>query len=240
MRTDNTNPPISSSSSRTPQEYEVLTGGGAESAEQARTGLTRRQLLRRGVGLTLGMLGVEGGYGALTMLYPNLAGKFGSIITLKSKSSYPGAQRLDFAIDLKGVFYEAQAKAYIVHLLPGGSTTFLLTGALLDSLMTAESWVKDKDGSYWLAIYQVCVYLGCKFPFRDDCKSFKCPCHGSHYNIDGEYLDGPAPRSADRFAMAFTSAGHVAVNTGKLNQHVERPDAHTRILPVPGVPCSAQ
>lgn len=228
-----------STSSRTPQEYEVLTGGGAESAEQARRGLSRRQVLRRGVGIALGLVSAEAGYGALTMLYPNLAGKFGSVITLKSKSSYPGAQRLDFAIDQKGVFYESQAKAYLVHLLPGGSTTFLLSGPILDSLMTAENWVKDKDGSYWLAIYQVCVHLGCKFPFRNDCKSFKCPCHGSHYNVDGAYLDGPAPRSADRFEMAFTSAGHVAVNTGKLNQHVERPDAQTRILPLPGVPCSA-
>ncbi len=65
--------------------------------------------------------------------------------------------------------------------------------------MDAQDWVKDSDGTYWLALYQVCVHLGCKVPFRDDCHSFKCPCHGSHYNIDGEYLDGPAPRSLDRF-----------------------------------------
>jgi cytochrome b6-f complex iron-sulfur subunit len=225
---------------RTPQEYEVLSGGGAESAEQARRGLSRRQVLRRAVGITLGLVGAEAVYGALTMMYPNLAGQFGSVITLSNKSKYAGAQRLDFALDQKGVFYEAQAKSYIMHLLPGGSTTFLLSGDALDAQMTAENWVKDKDGSYWLALYQVCVHLGCKYPFRDDCKSFKCPCHGSHYNIDGEYLDGPAPRSADRFEMSFDSNGNVQVNTGKLNQHVERPDAATRILPPPGIQCSAQ
>jgi hypothetical protein len=32
----------------------------------------------------------------------------------------------------------------------------------------------------------------------------------------------------------------VAVNTGKLNQHVERPDPQTRILRPPGIVCSAQ
>ena len=35
---------------RTPQEYEMLTGGGAESAEIGRRGMDRRQLLRRAVG----------------------------------------------------------------------------------------------------------------------------------------------------------------------------------------------
>ena len=101
--------------------------------------------------------------------------------------------------------------------------------------MDAQDWVQDKDGTYWLALYQVCVHLGCKVPFRDDCNSFKCPCHGSHYNIDGEYLDGPAPRSLDRFVLTFDGSDNVVVDTGKLNQHVERPDATTRLLRVPYV-----
>lgn len=224
---------------RTPQEYEVLTGGGAESAEIGRRGLSRRQLLRRAVGLSLLVVGGEAVYGSLEMLYPNLAGKFGSVITLQPKAQYKAAQRLDFAIGQAGVYHEISARAYIVHMAPGGSTTFLLSGETLQNQMVAENWVTDSDGSYWMAIYQVCVHLGCIFPFRNDCKSFKCPCHGSHYNVDGEYLDGPAPRSADRFVMKFSSAGNVVVDTGKLNQHTERPDASTRILPLPNVTCSA-
>jgi cytochrome b6-f complex iron-sulfur subunit len=225
---------------RTPQEYEVLSGGGAETAERARRGLSRRQLLRRAVGIGLGLVGLEATYGALTMLYPNLAGQFGSVIQVKNKSAYPKAAQTAFAIDEKGIFYEASAKSYIMHLDPTGGTKFLLTGTSLDNMMSSENWVKDKDGSYWLALYQVCVHLGCKVPFRNDCDSFKCPCHGSHYNIDGEYLDGPAPRSLDRFEMSFDSSGNVQVNTGKLNQHVQRPDSQTRILQVPSVQCSAQ
>ncbi len=218
----------------------MLTGGGAESAEVTRRGLTRRQVLRRAVGITLGLVGAEATYGALTMLYPNLAGQFGSIIQLSAKSKYVAAAQKDFAIDQKGIFYEAGAKSYIMHLAPGAGTDFLLSGDQLTAQLDAESWVKDTDGSYWLALYQVCVHLGCKVPFRNDCNSFKCPCHGSHYNIDGEYLDGPAPRSLDRFEMSFDSNGNVQVNTGKLNQHVERPDTSTRVLAVPGIECSAQ
>jgi cytochrome b6-f complex iron-sulfur subunit len=227
---------------RTPQEYEVLTGGGAEAAEMQRRGLSRRQVLRRGVGLVLLVASGEATYAALTMLYPNLAGQFGSAITLKAKDQYPAASQSQVAQEQKGIFYEAQAKAYIMHLQ---NPNFLLSGAKLQNFLDEENWVKDSDGTYWLALYQVCVHLGCKVPFRDDCNSFKCPCHGSHYNVDGEYLDGPAPRSLDRFALSFQS-GNVTVDTGKLNQHIERPDASTRLIPGPGGspggpwPCSAQ
>jgi cytochrome b6-f complex iron-sulfur subunit len=223
--------------SRTPQEYEVLTGGGAEAGELSRRGLSRRQMLRRAVGLSLGLLGGIATYDALTMLYPNLAGQFGSKITLKDKASYPAASQTAVALDEKGIFYEQSAKAYIMHLAADGAR-FDLSGEALTSTMEAQNWVKDGDGSYWVALFQVCVHLGCKVPFRNDCVSFKCPCHGSHYNMDGEYLDGPAPRSLDRFTMSF-EGGNVVVDTGKLNQHIQRPDAQTRILAVPGVQCAA-
>lgn len=223
---------------RTPQEYEILTGGGAESAEIGRRGIDRRKFLRRGVGLSLAVVSAGATYGALTMLYPNLQGQFGSAITLKAKNLYVGAQRHDFSLGQKGMYYEPNAKSYIMHLLPGGSTEFLLDESSLSDALDAENWVKDDDGSYWLALYQVCVHLGCKVPFRDDCNSFKCPCHGSHYNVDGEYLDGPAPRSLDRFQVKFDS-GNVVVDTGKLNAAVQRPDPGTRVLKVPDVECKA-
>ena len=229
---------MSIDTSRTPQEYEVLTGGGAESAEIAKRGLSRRQLLRRAVGLTLVLVGAEATYGSLTMLYPNLAGQFGSVIQLSNKSKYKAAAQHQFALDQQGMFYESQAKSYIMHIAAGGAD-FLLSGNALTVQLQSENWVQDKDGSYWLALYQVCVHLGCKVPFRDDCNSFKCPCHGSHYNVDGEYLDGPAPRSLDRFKLSFDSNDNVLVDTGALNQHIQRPDPSTRILQVPGITCSA-
>ncbi|MFI5268768.1 MAG: ubiquinol-cytochrome c reductase iron-sulfur subunit [Chloroflexota bacterium] len=230
---------MSTQTPRTPQEYEVLSGGGAESAELARRGLSRRQVLRRAVGMTIGLVALEGTVGGLAMFYPNLAGQFGSVITLKAKSAYPAAEQKAFAIDQAGMYYESAAKSYIMHLKSGGTTTFLISGDALANAIGAENWVQDSDGTYWAALYQVCVHLGCKVPFRNDCNSFKCPCHGSHYNIDGEYLDGPAPRSLDRFALFFDKAGNLNVDTGKLNQRIERPDVGSRILAVPGGICAA-
>ena len=117
-------------------------------------------------------------------------------------------------------------------------TQFLLSGGNLHVLLENEYVLKDSDGSYWLALYQKCVHLGCTVPFRDSCVSFKCPCHGSHYNISGEFLDGPAPRSLDRFEISF-SGDDVVVNTGVINSTVPHPDTTTRLIAAPTVQCSA-
>jgi cytochrome b6-f complex iron-sulfur subunit len=170
------------------------------------------------------------------MLYPNLAGQFGSALTVGTKATYTAAKPTEAALNSKAVFYVQTAKTYLVHL--AADTPFLLNGTNLSDQLNYEWWVKDSDGTYWVALYQRCVHLGCTVPFRDDCDSFKCPCHGSHYNVDGEYLDGPAPRSLDRWKMSF-DGDNVVIDTGTLNNTVPHPDATTRIIAVPSVQCSA-
>jgi len=215
-------------STRTPQEYEVLSGGGAESAELARQGLSRRQLLRGVVGLTAGLIGIESVGAGIVMIYPTLIGAFGGKITLQTKDKYPAVRPEEFDFENgKGVIYEAVAKSYICHL--AADTPWQLEGQDLQNILDSEWIVKDTDGTYWVAIYQRCVHLGCKFLFRTDCRSFKCPCHGSHYNCDGEWLSGPAPRSNDRF-LIDVSGSNVVVNTGKLNNSVQHPSPTTLLL----------
>lgn len=220
----------------TPQQYEVLHGGGAEAAEIAQQRLSRRRFLRRSMLAVWGLSATAAVGGALFMMYPNLAGQFGSDLTVGAKTAFPAAKPENFKIGQAGVFYVQAAKTYVSHL--SADTPLLLHGSSLTDQLTAESFVKDSDGSYWVALYQRCVHLGCTVPFRDDCVSFKCPCHGSHYNVNGEYLDGPAPRSLDRFAMSF-SGGNVIVSTGTLNNSVPHPDATTQIIATPTVQCSA-
>ncbi len=219
----------------TPQQYEVLHGGGAEAAEIAKERLSRRRFLRRSMLAVWGLSATASVGGALYMLYPNLAGQFGSALTIGKKADFPAAKPGDFKINQAGVFYRQPAKTYLVHL--DKETKFLLSSTVLDDQLTSETVIKDKDGSYWIALYQRCVHLGCTVPFRDDCVSFKCPCHGSHYNVDGEFLDGPAPRSLDRFGLSFTGED-VVVETGILNNKVPHPDQTTRLIPLPSVQCS--
>ena len=221
----------------TPQQYEVLHGGGAEAAEIAKQRLSRRRFLRRSMLAVWGLSATAAVAGALDMLYPNLAGQFGSVITVGKKTDFPAAATLaDYQLNSKGVFYNQSARTYIIHL--AANTQFLLKGDFLANQLDSESIVKDSDGSYWISLYQKCVHLGCTVPFRNDCSSFKCPCHGSHYNVDGEYLDGPAPRSLDRFSVAF-SGTDVNVNTGVINSSVPHPADTTRLISIPKVACSA-
>jgi cytochrome b6-f complex iron-sulfur subunit len=219
----------------TPQQYEVLHGGGAEAAEITKQRLSRRRFLRRSMTAVFTLSTTAAVAGALYMMFPNLAGQFGSDLAVGKKSDFPAAKPPDFKKDQAGVFYVQQAKTYLSHMAAG--TQFSLSGTALSDQLESEHFVKDKDGSYWVALYQRCVHLGCTVPFRDECVSFKCPCHGSHYNVDGEYLDGPAPRSLDRFAMSF-SGEDVVVSTGMIFNTVPHPDASTRIIPVPAVQCT--
>jgi cytochrome b6-f complex iron-sulfur subunit len=219
----------------TPQQYEVLHGGGAEAAEIAKQRLSRRRFLRRSMLAVFGLSATAAVAGALDFMYPNLAGQFGADLTVGKKTDFPAAVPSKYLLGEAGVFYVQQAKTYISHLAAG--TQFSLSGTNLTDQLSSETFVKDSDGSYWVALYQRCVHLGCTVPFRNDCDSFKCPCHGSHYNVDGEYLDGPAPRSLDRFALRF-SGEDVIVSTGTLNQSVPHPDTTTRIIPPPAVQCT--
>jgi len=219
----------------TPQQYEVLHGGGAEASEIAGQRLSRRRFLRRSMLAVWGLSTTAAVAGALYMMYLNLAGQFGSALTIGINSAFPAAKPSEYTLGQKGVFYVQEAKTYISHLAAG--SPLLLSGSNLTDQLQSESFVKDSDGSYWVALYQRCVHLGCTVPFRNDCVSFKCPCHGSHYNVDGEYLDGPAPRSLDRFALSFSGTS-VIVDTGMLNNKVSRPEASTRIIPMPTQQCS--
>ncbi|MFN8376224.1 MAG: Rieske 2Fe-2S domain-containing protein [Anaerolineae bacterium] len=50
-----------------------------------------------------------------------------------------------------------------------------------------------------VTLYGVCTHLGCLPKWVDTNNRFECPCHGSKYQLDGTYIEGPAPRGLDRF-----------------------------------------
>jgi cytochrome b6-f complex iron-sulfur subunit len=63
-----------------------------------------------------------------------------------------------------------------------------------------------------LAVYKVCVHLGCLYAWVDSTVRFECPCHGSKYQEDGTYIEGPAPRDLDRFRVVITDGQGNLVN----------------------------
>lgn len=43
----------------------------------------------------------------------------------------------------------------------------------------------------------MCPHLGCGYHWDGSDRKFKCPCHGSVYDVTGKVLGGPAPRPLD-------------------------------------------
>jgi cytochrome b6-f complex iron-sulfur subunit len=70
------------------------------------------------------------------------------------------------------------------------------------------------DGRFWLvntnqgvlALYKVCTHLGCLYKWTPSNNRFECPCHGSKYTREGQWIEGPAPRSLDRFVIQVVDA----------------------------------
>jgi cytochrome b6-f complex iron-sulfur subunit len=66
-----------------------------------------------------------------------------------------------------------------------------------------------------MAIYQVCTHLGCLIPFQQAENRFICPCHGSTFERNSDYVRGPASRNLDQFAIEVAADGTITVNTGQ-------------------------
>lgn len=65
----------------------------------------------------------------------------------------------------------------------------------------------------FLALYGVCTHLGCLPKWTPTTHRFECPCHGSKYQLDGKYIEGPAPRSLDRFRVTLTFTDGTSATT---------------------------
>jgi cytochrome b6-f complex iron-sulfur subunit len=72
-------------------------------------------------------------------------------------------------------------------------------------------------GTHLYALSQRCPHLGCRVPFCESSGRFECPCHGSKYDLGGEWIEGPAPRGMDRFELLVDKAtGGLVADTSKL------------------------
>ena len=76
-------------------------------------------------------------------------------------------------------------------------------------------WVV-RNPSRIFVIYARCTHLGCTPDWKQSEQKFKCPCHGSGYDIEGVNFEGPAPRPMDRAHVSLDATGQIVVDTGKL------------------------
>ena len=68
-------------------------------------------------------------------------------------------------------------------------------------LINVDTEVNGEPRKGVLAIYKVCTHLGCLYEWVPITTRFECPCHGSKFQLSGDYISGPARRNLDRFVI---------------------------------------
>ncbi|MGH8945552.1 MAG: ubiquinol-cytochrome c reductase iron-sulfur subunit [Acidimicrobiia bacterium] len=181
-------------------------------------GVTRRQFFNRALsGLFGSFLAIMGG-SSLAFFWPRLTGGFGTKVDagpvddIRAQLTQPDGSIAPVAV--------SEARAYVVPISSEqlGGSQFEQPGLVADGLM---------------AMWWRCVHLGCRAPWCSPSAGFECPCHGSKYNLFGEYQAGPAPRNLDRFAVEVTADGRLIIDTGTI---VQTPRAPRDSVPYPQGP----
>jgi cytochrome b6-f complex iron-sulfur subunit len=85
-----------------------------------------------------------------------------------------------------------------------------------------------------MALYKVCTHLGCLYNWLDQEGIFGCPCHGSRFQPDGTYIQGPAPRNLDRFIVQAVdeTSGEVLAQTDEGGGPLAMPDNPNAVIRV--------
>lgn len=187
-------------------------------------GVTRRQFFNRALLAVFSLFLLQFAIAGLAFFWPKLKGGFGTPVNVGSLADIK--EEINVAGSVVPKFIpSAQSWITLFELadLEGSSfesTPFVVAGG-------------EGDGVGVMALWQRCVHLGCRVPTCIPSQGFECPCHGSKYNIHGEYEAGPAPRNLDRFGVEVNDAGELIILTGTI---VETPRAKNKTAKYPQGP----
>ena len=67
-----------------------------------------------------------------------------------------------------------------------------------------------RAGPNLIALSSICTHMGCKVKAQDD-TGFKCPCHGSQYDLTGKVTHGPAKFDLPQLPSLVNPAGHLVI-----------------------------
>ncbi|HTF99427.1 MAG TPA: ubiquinol-cytochrome c reductase iron-sulfur subunit [Nitrospirota bacterium] len=73
----------------------------------------------------------------------------------------------------------------------------LVTSGWQEEKQERSVWLVRKQDNTVIAYSPNCPHLGCGYRWFDKDALFKCPCHGSVFDINGKVVSGPAPRQLD-------------------------------------------
>lgn len=74
--------------------------------------------------------------------------------------------------------------------------------------------VREEKGFY--CFWSRCTHLGCTPNWFESEGRFKCPCHGSNFNTQGDVIAGPAPKPLWRCSIQLAQDGQLQIDKAKL------------------------
>lgn len=186
--------------------------------------MTRRQFFNRALLAVFGLFLLQFVIASVAFIWPKLKGGFGTPINAGPLQDIKEAASV--------------AGSVVPQFIPAAQSwvTLFPLNDLADSSFADTPEVVaggQDDGVGVMALWQKCVHLGCRVPTCIPSQGFECPCHGSKYNIHGEYEAGPAPRNLDRFVVEVSDAGDLIINTGTV---IETPRARNKTANYPQGP----
>ena len=132
-------------------------------------------------------------------------------ITWIGVSAFLGAALLMFArFFFPRVLFRAQSA--LSHWRAFGVRDSVWTNA---SASRTASWVVREPDRLFVILAK-CTHLGCTPNWIESENKFKCPCHGSGYDMEGRNFEGPAPRPLDRAHVELDAEGQVLVDLSRL------------------------
>ncbi len=87
--------------------------------------------------------------------------------------------------------------------------------------------VRDAQGIF--VLFAKCTHLGCTPDWKETDNKFKCPCHGSGFDMDGVNFEGPAPRPLDRTLVELDASGEIIVDKAVLFPYEQWGDPRARV-----------
>jgi cytochrome b6-f complex iron-sulfur subunit len=177
--------------------------------------MTRRNFMRRMLGIGVGLLSLEFLGATLAFLWPNIQSGLGGEITLGTADeinalSPQWAEGLPYIYNQANLFFVnvPAAKARVENEGPPSEPVTDPGGDVDEELPLPDRSV--------LALWRKCPHLGCQVPQLCEASFwFECLCHGSKYSILGEKRAGPAPRGMDHFPISVANGAYV-INTAEV------------------------
>jgi cytochrome b6-f complex iron-sulfur subunit len=175
--------------------------------ERPTTGMSRRALLRRSLGVAVGVAALEGLAGMLSFVWPTGARSASKVRVGTLADLIAANANLPIADGFPA--FVPDARAFVMTIDPA-------RGAWLPGVDPTG----DGSALNVRAVSQRCPHLGCRpNPCVEDFW-FRCPCHQSRYDRLGIKAAGttfgPAARSMDRFPIEVDKDGVLIVDTSRI------------------------